>query len=45
MDGPWSGCWVGGDLVGGFEDTIDLEYEGTTYPVYYSALFTAPLEE
>jgi hypothetical protein len=32
-------------MVGGFSDTIDLEYEGTTYPVEYVATFTAPLEE
>ena len=45
LEGTWYGCWVDGTLVGGFDDTISLEYDGTTYPVEYSASFTGPLEE
>jgi len=44
MTGTWYGCWVDGDLIGGFADTIELEYEGVIYPVEYSATFTGTLE-
>ena len=41
MEGGWTGCWVDGELIGSFGDTLPLEYEGMTYPVTYTGSFLA----
>jgi hypothetical protein len=44
LAGTWTGCWIDGVLQASFNDTLDLEYGGITYPVSFDGSFTATLE-
>ena len=41
MESPWAGSFDDGVLIAAFSTTLDLEYEGVTYPVEVDGSFTA----